>query len=105
MKALVNVPDTAAPGEIFEIKVLIQHPMETGFRTDRHGDRVPRDIIPEFWCDYGGEEVFRVTLFPAIAANPFFTFTVRAEATGDVVLRWTDQTGTEYREVRTVTVS
>ncbi len=105
MKALLNVPATAAPDEIVEIKVLIQHPMETGFRTDRNGRLVPRDIIQQLSCDYRGEEVFRVQLFPAVAANPFFAFNLRAQATGEVVLRWIDQSGTEYREARTLTVA
>lgn len=105
MRALVNVPETAARDEIVEIKVLIRHPMETGFRTDRQGALVPRDIIPLLWCTYGGEEVFRAKIFPAVAANPFFSFTLRAEATGEVIIHWVDQAGGEHSETRTLTVS
>lgn len=105
MKALLNVPATAARDEIVEIKVLIQHPMETGFRSDRNGRRVPRDIIPVLWCDYLDAEVFRAQIFPAVAANPFFSFTLRAEATGEVVIRWIDQSGAEHRLARTLAVA
>lgn len=105
MKALLNVPASAARDEIVEIKVLIQHPMETGFRTDRHGERVPRDIITQLWCDYLGEEVFRAEIFPAVAANPFLSFTLRAEATGEVVIRWVNQSGAEHSQSRTLTVA
>jgi sulfur-oxidizing protein SoxZ len=70
-RVLINLPERATRGEIIEIKTLIQHPMETGYRLDSNGARIPRDIINRFACTYNGEEVFRVELFPAIAANPF----------------------------------
>ena len=105
MTALLNVPDSAAPGEIVQIKVLIRHPMETGFRTDSDGRRVPRDIVHALVCDYAGAEVFRAELFPAIAANPFFSFHLRARQTGEIVLRWTDEAGIEHRQSRTLTVA
>lgn len=105
MRALLNVPDSAAAGEIVQVKVLIRHPMETGFRTGRDGRRVPRDIIHELVCDYDGAEVFRAELFPAVAANPFFSFHLRARRTGEVVVRWTDEQGTEHREARTLIVA
>lgn len=105
MEALINVPASAARDEVVEVKVLIRHPMETGFRRDRHGKRVPRDIIPRLWCEYLGEEVFQARIFPAVAANPFFSFTLRAEATGEVVIRWLDQSGAEHHETRTLTVA
>ena len=36
-RALINVPPTAKRGEIIEIKALISHPMETGFRRGPDG--------------------------------------------------------------------
>lgn len=105
MSVLINIPETAAPGEIVAVKILIQHPMETGFRTGPDGALVPRDIIQDLTCLYRGEEVFRVELFPAITANPFFGFHLRAEETGEVAFVWTDTAGTTAREVRTLTVA
>ena len=67
-RALVHVPPTAKKGEIIEIKTLISHVMETGFRIGVTGKPIPRDIIDHFVCSYNGEEVFRVRLFPAITA-------------------------------------
>jgi len=105
MTVLVNIPESASPGEIVTIKILIQHPMETGFRTGRDGKLVPRDIIQSLSCLYLGEEVFRADLYPAITANPFFGFHLRAETTGDVELVWTDIAGLTSREVRRLTVA
>ncbi len=81
-RALINVPPKAKRGELIEIKTLISHNMETGFRPDNTGKPVPRDIITEFVCKYNGEEIFRAELFPAIAANPYFAFTTRATESG-----------------------
>ena len=47
-RALINVPAKAKRGEVIEIKTLISHDMETGFRPDNTGKAVPRDIITEF---------------------------------------------------------
>lgn len=104
MVTMVNIPETAAAGDIVEVKILIAHPMETGFRTGPDGALVPRNIIHEFRCLYAGEEVFRAEIFPAIAANPFFGFFLRADRTAEVELLWTDEAGQEHSERRLLTV-
>ena len=81
-RALINVPKTAKRGDVIEIKALLSHPMETGYRHDEVGRAVPRDIINLFVCKYNDVEVFRAELFPAIAANPFLTFTTIATESG-----------------------
>ena len=58
-RALINVPKTAKRGEVIEIKTLISHVMETGYRHSNTGVVVPRDIITSFSCKYNGEEIFR----------------------------------------------
>ena len=44
-RALINVPKTAKRGQIIEIKTLISHIMETGFRRNNVGQPIPRNII------------------------------------------------------------
>jgi len=92
-RALIHVPPTAKSGEIVEIKTLISHVMETGYRTGVTGAPIPRDIIELFVCTYNGEEVFRAQLFPAIAANPFISFFTVATESGTLAFSWTDQHG------------
>ena len=72
--ALINVPATAKRGDIIEIKTLMSHIMETGFRHTVTGEVIPRNIITNFTCRYNGDEVFRADLFPAFSANPFISF-------------------------------
>ena len=47
-RALINVPKTAKRGQIIEIKTLISHVMETGFRRTETGAIIPRNILTEF---------------------------------------------------------
>lgn len=88
--ARILLPREAKRGEIVEVRVIIQHPMETGFRRDADGRRPPRNAIHSLACRYAGAEVFRATLSTGIAANPFLRFFVRAERTGELELWWLD---------------
>lgn len=97
-------PATAKPGEIIEIKTLIQHHMETGHRRDNVGKAIPRDIVKELTVVYDGDEIFRVELLPGIAANPYFAFSTVAVRSGDIVFTWTDDAGEKTVERRRITV-
>ena len=102
-RALINVPAKAKRGDIVEIKALIAHPMETGYRHDIKGDAIPRDIIRSFVCSYNGEDVFRADLFPAVAANPFIAFSVVASESGVLTFSWTDDR--DRTEIRTAPIT
>ncbi len=69
-RTLINVPPKAKRGQVIEIKTLISHVMETGYRRNEVGAMVPRDIINTFLCTYNGEEVFRAGLHPADGGEP-----------------------------------
>jgi sulfur-oxidizing protein SoxZ len=92
-RTLVNVPKTAKRGQVIEIKTLISHIMETGFRHDSVGKAIPRNIITEFVCKYNGEQIFRADLFPAVAANPFVTFFTVATESGTIDFEWNGDNG------------
>lgn len=89
LNAVVTIPSAVPKGQVFEIRALVRHEMESGFRHTEQGVRVPRDIIQEFSCTYNGAEVFRAALHPGISANPLFVFHCRADRSGELVLRWT----------------
>ena len=103
--ARIVMPKTAKKGEIVEIKTLITHPMETGYRRDDVGKAIPRDIIKLLTVTYAGEEVFRMDMFPGTAANPFAAFTTVATETGELVFTWTDEKGEAHVEKVTLTVT
>jgi sulfur-oxidizing protein SoxZ len=103
-RALINVPATAKRGEIIEIKALAQHNMETGYRRNQVGALIPRDIIRQFVCTYNGAEVFRAEFHPAIAANPFLSFSTIATESGALVFKWTGDNGYSVTESKSISV-
>jgi sulfur-oxidizing protein SoxZ len=103
-RALINVPAKAKRGDVIEIKTLISHEMETGFRPDNTGKLLPRDIITDFVCKYNGQEIFRAELYPAISANPFFTFTTVATESGTISFEWSGDNGFSATESAKITV-
>ena len=103
-RALVNIPKQAKRGETIEVKTLLSHPMETGYRRDTMGRAVPRDIINRFVCTYNGVEVFRADFYPAIAANPFLTFHTVATESGTLSFHWTGDNGFEVTEEAQIVV-
>jgi len=102
--ALVNVPARARRGEIIEIKTLVSHPMETGFRRTQLGAVIPRDIVRSFVCTYNGAEIFRAELHSAIAANPFIVFTTIATESGTLAFHWTGDNGFSLTESASIIV-
>ena len=102
--ALIKVPPKAKRGEVIEIKTLISHIMETGFRRDNVGKPIPRNIITEFTCTYNGEEIFRADLHPAIAANPFISFFTTATESGTIAFEWTGDNGFHETGAAKITV-
>jgi sulfur-oxidizing protein SoxZ len=103
-RALVRVPAKARRGAVIEIRTLISHVMETGFRFTTTGEAVPRDIVTAFTATYNGEEIFRAQLYPAIAANPFITFHTVATESGTIELKWTGDNGFSATEQARITV-
>lgn len=117
-RTLITVPRTAKIGEIIEIKTLLQHPMETGYRRSSDGDMLPRDLIRRFTCRFvaapgmtsatgsnAGEAVFAATLHAAIAANPYLSFNFRATASGTLVFVWEGDKGFAQRETANLLVA
>jgi sulfur-oxidizing protein SoxZ len=103
-RVLINVPAKAKRGEVIELKTLISHPMESGYRVGTNGAPIPRDIITLFTCTYNGEEIFRAELSPAIAANPFIAFFTTATASGTLGFHWSGDNGFSATETVAITV-
>jgi len=104
-RTIVTMPATAKKGEILEIRIIVQHDMESGFRHTETGQRIPRDIIRDFRCTYNGVEVFRVELHPAMGANPLIVFTTIATASGALEFKWSGDNGYASSTTSTLTVT
>lgn len=104
-RALITMPKTARRGELIEIRTLIAHPMETGFRPGDDGRIVPRDILTRFVCRYDDEVVFEAEFFPAIAANPFLSFSTVATVSGNLSFSWEGDHGFAQTETVALVVT
>jgi sulfur-oxidizing protein SoxZ len=104
-RTLIHAPTTARKGEVIELRTLIAHPMETGYRAGSDGRTLPRDIIRRFSCRYNGELVFSADLYPAISANPYLAFHVVANASGTFSFTWEGDNGFAQAESAAITVA
>ena len=104
-RALIHMPATARRGEVIEIRALIAHPMETGFRPGADGKVLERDIIRRFTCRYNGEIVFAAELHPAISANPYIAFYTVATDSGSLEFKWEGDRGFAQTETMPITVA
>lgn len=103
--ARIQVPAAVTRGEVFEVRLLIRHPMETGLRYNDVGQQIPQNIVKSVTCLYNGEVVFQAELFPGIAANPYLSFFTTAQASGTLEFVWTDDAGVTTSEQVSITLS
>jgi sulfur-oxidizing protein SoxZ len=91
--ARLQLPAQVNHGELVRARLLVAHPMETGYLQDLSGKTVPRNVIRDLVCEYGGRQIFRVEPSSGISGNPFFEFFFRAGETGDLLISWVDDQG------------
>ena len=104
-EARIQVPPQVRRGEAFEVKVLIRHAMETGYRLTDEGKPIARNVIRLLTCRYNGVEVFRAEPSSGIAANPLFIFFVTARESGELQFEWQDDSGARNSERASITVA
>ncbi|MDH5189592.1 MAG: thiosulfate oxidation carrier complex protein SoxZ [Rhodospirillaceae bacterium] len=106
IKPRIRIPKSVKAGEIFEVKTLVSHDMETGLRKDKTtGAIIPRDIINEMRVTYDGNEVLRAVWQPSVSANPYTSFFVLATKSGPMEFTWEDDGGARYTKIIDVNVS
>ncbi len=105
MAARIAVPANARRGDNIEIRVAIQHPMETGYRTDDNGTAIPKNVINKLACRYNGVEVFRAEMGSGISANPYLSFFIVAGSSGELRFDWVDDSGVAGSERAAILVA
>jgi sulfur-oxidizing protein SoxZ len=101
----VRVPAQVKPGEIFEIKTLISHEMESGQRKDAAGKTVPRKIITSLLRNSTARRCSKPTGTLAISANPYQSFFYRLPKSGEFTFTWKDDDGSSYVSKNKLTVA
>lgn len=104
-RALLTVPATARAGEVVEVRALIQHPMETGYRRGADGTLLPRALIRRVVCEFDGTPVLAAELHAAIAANPYLAFHVHVPHSGELSVSWQGDNGFVHRASARISVA
>ena len=90
-------------GDITEVRILMQHPMETGQRKDDKGQTLPAQFIQSFTVSLNGKPIIDGQLNTSISRNPLFSFKVRGVKGGDkLAVTWVDNTGDKRLDELTV---
>ncbi len=99
-RAVITLPERIRRGDVVEVRALLGHPMETGYRVDAGGQVVPQDLVRRFSCELDGVPVFSAELYAAVAANPYVAFRLRAERSGTLRFQWQGDRGFAHTEVQ-----
>ncbi|MBK6396287.1 MAG: thiosulfate oxidation carrier complex protein SoxZ [Betaproteobacteria bacterium] len=92
-----------AVGDATEVKVLMNHEMETGQRKDAQGKTVPAWFIQNVTAAWNGKTVLSAQWGPAISKNPFLSFKFKGGAKGDKVqVTWVDNKGETRTDEATI---
>lgn len=98
----MKIRATAKDG-VTEIKVLMNHEMETGLRKDAAGVIVPAWFITEVTARLNGKVVMQGQWGQSVAKNPFISFKVRGGQPGDKVsVSWLDTKGDSRTDEATI---
>ncbi len=77
-----------------DVRVLMNHEMETGQRKDAAGKIIPAWFIQNVTATCNGKTILSAQWGPSIAKNPFLSFSFKGAKAGDkVVINWTDNRG------------
>ena len=79
---------------VTEVKVLMQHEMETGLRKDADSKLVPAWYITQVKAQHNGKTVLESQFGTAISKNPYLVFRFKGGAPGEKVsVNWVDNKG------------
>ena len=77
-----------------DVRVLMNHPMETGQRKDSDGKMVPMHFIQNLTVKMNGKVVVDAQISQAVSRNPVFSFRLKGGAKGDKIeVAWVDNKG------------
>ena len=81
-------------GDTVDVRVLMNHPMETGQRKDGGGNLIPLHFIQEITVQLNGKTVIESQISQAVSRNPVFSFRVKGAKAGDKLqISWLDNKG------------
>ena len=90
-------------GDTTTVRVLMQHPMESGNRQDSAGATIPAHFIKDVEASHNGKTVLKAVFSGSVSQNPFLSFKFKGGAKGEkVVVKWTDTQGASRTDEATI---
>jgi sulfur-oxidizing protein SoxZ len=85
-------------GDAADVKVLIQHPMDTGTMKDKKTDKlIPAHFINQVVATLNGKTVIDAQWGTGIAKNPFVGFRIKGAKPGDkIAINAVDNLGAKF---------
>ena len=77
-----------------EVKLIINHPMETGRKKDDFGQLIPANFIQLLSARLNDKPVLEMQWGTGISKNPYLTFYLKEAKIGDrIAVNWVDNLG------------
>jgi sulfur-oxidizing protein SoxZ len=93
-------------GDVADVRVLVNHPMETGQRKNERGELIPPHFLTVLTASHNGRTVMEAHWSQGVARNPPLGFRVRGAKAGDKIgVSWVDNKGERSSVEATVLAS
>ena len=90
----ITIPDKVKKGEVFEVRLRLDYPMESGMRTDSiTKNKIPQLYIKLLRVIYGDKEVSHMEMTPGISHKPIIGFNLSAGNGGRLRIEIEDNHG------------
>jgi sulfur-oxidizing protein SoxZ len=84
-----------------DVKALMKHPMETGLRKDKDGNKIPEHWIQDVAAESNGKTVFAASFNTSISKDPYLSFAFAGKKGDSLTVSWKDSKGaTDTAEVK-----
>ena len=94
MRMSAKLITDAKLGEFTEVKMIVNHPMETGRKKDDSGQLIAAHFIQVLTVISNGKQVFEAHMGTGIAKNPYLTFRIKGVKVGEKLsANWVDNQG------------
>ncbi|NTV93548.1 MAG: thiosulfate oxidation carrier complex protein SoxZ [Chlorobiaceae bacterium] len=78
------------------LKIIIEHPSESGTRKDEQGNVIPAHFIREGRVTLNGAPLFDLELGPSVSRDPLFFLQISIEKRDQIKLEFTDSKFQEF---------
>lgn len=93
----IRLPSGSQPGEVMRVRSLVIHPMEI-IERDKEGKAIPKNynFIHTMIVTFNGKEILRAETTQSISQNPIFTFPLKVNQPGKLMVAFLDTAGKRY---------